>query len=94
MVTMSGYESPKISSPSTTAGPGIMSNATVLLDRLGRVLDVARRMNGRIHGPEPKAVSSLNQAPPTEQSLARILHRSHDLLNEIDGELDSLEGRL
>ena len=74
---------------------GLLASAGGLLDRLDGLLSCARRLNNKIHGPEPKAVN--NQALPPfdpDAPIARKLENAHRLISEIDAELTSLESRL
>ena len=87
------HQSRGLSGPVETPPSGLSASAAATLERLERVLAAVRRVNNRIHGPEPKAAQGM---PPDESDppLARTLERAHRLLNEIDAEMSSIESRL
>ena len=73
---------------------GLSASASNLLDRLDSVLSATRRLNNRIHGPEPKATNGPMPPYDSDAPLARHLERAHRLIEDIGNELGSIESRL
>lgn len=74
---------------------GLSATTENLLDRLEGILSCARRLNNKVHGPEPKAVNGAPIAPHAPDApIARRIDQAHRLTSEIDNELTSIESRL
>lgn len=78
----------------TVPSSGLSASASSLLDRLEAILAGTRRINNRVHGPEPKATNGPMPPHDSDAPLARQLERAHRLIEDIGNELGSIESRL
>lgn len=74
---------------------GLIGDAGTLPARLVTILDRVRSLKIAIHGHHPEPAADKASPPePNHENMRRFVDRSHVLLEQIEGELANIEGRL